>query len=787
MLPFKVSLCLRSDPGRRLRPMSQTQSRVRMDTNKKADSSTGQRVLPGINIKREVDNLLNIDHGVVSNDASTSQTSINRARDNLTLSLGHSLGLVSSPFISQLLQTIRLAAPPTTLGAYELEAGVTWKNAPPDLLPQYYGSSSIENMVQYAQSYLSQVPDGGEHFRSKRWLTPSVESHPYASGNPQPPANVQVEVPSEDLLATLIDGYFERVNILLPILHRPLFESQLRDNLHTQDEDFMRLVLMVCAVGARWCDDPRVLDDQCSSKLSAGHRWFRSAYKDGINAVPTNIMPSLTNVQFMVISVVFILGTSFHDTAWLFAAKVSTTFQALGVHRRKQSHTLADELIKRAFRQEFLLFGGAILYSIVFTTTGKPSAFQNFDIDVDDVMEIEDICWAPELDAPPPPLQGASSQFSALNHTYRLCIIIGQALQTVFAPVDVKAQIGLGSSQGEEWIVRNLNQQLNLWAASIPGNCKVTSPFSIKFDADGCNLRLPTPEHFTERPIPHLYLVVTLWTSYCYAVIYINRPFITSRAPEIAAASFHNCRQAARQCAQMIHTYYNIPTALPLQCSIPGIFSSGMILIIDLIVNSHTDHPGGGTTSHDSEYGAAVNERDLKICSAVLESLGNYCHMAGRLRDIMKEFQEFWRSRLSVQPTAVSKSIQLLQGTGGLESTGLYAQQPSSTSTLAWEQSIGHDPATNFPGPGCLEMGAPSLSLPQAQPDFNPFRIPNELQNFPSDAGLLSEEWMSDMTLGSAAYDLVSLPLEPGQADLPSDWNDTMEGVLRLGGGGFMP
>ncbi|CAE6443996.1 unnamed protein product, partial [Rhizoctonia solani] len=68
--------------------------------------------------------------------------------------------------------------------------------------------------------------------------------------------------------------------------------------------------------------------------------------------------------------------------------------------------------------------------------------------------------------------------------------------------------------------------------------------------------------------------------------------------------------------------------------------------------------------------------------------------------------------------------------------------------------------------------------------------VPSELQNLPHDSTLLSEEWMFNMddfmVAGGVVSDITSLPSEPGQVNLPSDWNDAMEYLFRLDEGGPM-
>lgn len=47
----------------------------------------------------------------------------------------------------------------------------------------------------------------------------------------------------------------------MPLLHRPTFERAIKEGLHLQDPKFGANVLLVCANGARFCDDPRVLSE----------------------------------------------------------------------------------------------------------------------------------------------------------------------------------------------------------------------------------------------------------------------------------------------------------------------------------------------------------------------------------------------------------------------------------------------------------------------------------------------------------------------------------------------
>jgi hypothetical protein len=100
-------------------------------------------------------------------------------------------------------------------------------------------------------------------------------------------APARLTFPPPDLLFKLIDAYFSQVNVLIPLLHRPSFERSVVSGTHLHDAGFGEVLLLVCAVGARYVDDERVLLDGVS-KHSAGWEWFRQVHtmQRSVFAVP---------------------------------------------------------------------------------------------------------------------------------------------------------------------------------------------------------------------------------------------------------------------------------------------------------------------------------------------------------------------------------------------------------------------------------------------------------------------------------------------------------------------
>jgi hypothetical protein len=146
--------------------------------------------------------------------------------------------------------------------------------------PRYHGQSSSEVLFRdasmfrngyHSDSLLSAVPT--THRRKEFWRPTMAEKMQLERDPWETEDGLSLELPPEDLLQTLSDAFFK--NTMMPIIHRPSFEKQLEQGLHRRNGMFLRVVLLVCANGARWYDDPRALDDRWPVPLSAGYRWFR--------------------------------------------------------------------------------------------------------------------------------------------------------------------------------------------------------------------------------------------------------------------------------------------------------------------------------------------------------------------------------------------------------------------------------------------------------------------------------------------------------------------------------
>ncbi|KIY51734.1 hypothetical protein FISHEDRAFT_36386 [Fistulina hepatica ATCC 64428] len=76
-----------------------------------------------------------------------------------------------------------------------------------------------------------------------------------------------------DLMDNLVRCYLSTTGYLLPFLHVPTFLKSYSDPQAWSEPGFAALVVSMCCLAARHCDDPRVRADPASG-LSAGAQWF---------------------------------------------------------------------------------------------------------------------------------------------------------------------------------------------------------------------------------------------------------------------------------------------------------------------------------------------------------------------------------------------------------------------------------------------------------------------------------------------------------------------------------
>ncbi|KAJ1311793.1 hypothetical protein OPQ81_010258 [Rhizoctonia solani] len=225
--------------------------------------------------------------------------------------------------------------------------------------------------------------------------------------------------PPDDLLASLVDLYFTRFNIILPLLHRPTFEAQLEQKLHWKDPSFAAVVLLVCANGSRFSDDTRVMPYYAedippeSREFDAGILFYRQVDVCSMGVFPVDV---LFEHQIMTLGAMYL--TIANPSAVLVTTGVGLRLSMQrGIHRNAwqgeantHNKTLNDEMWRRVFWCSYVL---DVLFS---TFYGRPTSV-----------------LTDQYDLPPPvPMEGEDFlAVTGFRHFTKLCEILTEITRTM--------------------------------------------------------------------------------------------------------------------------------------------------------------------------------------------------------------------------------------------------------------------------------------------------------------------------------------------------------------------
>ncbi|KAF8072284.1 fungal-specific transcription factor domain-containing protein [Lyophyllum atratum] len=563
---------------------------------------------------------------------------------------------------------------------------------------RFFGKSSGAMLVHAAMELKHEYTGGGDH--NERMILGSRRHEfwamrPWERAVNDVPKAVYV-FPDNDLMASLVDLYFEKSNFFLPLLHRPTFERSVSEGLHLRDDGFAANLLLVCSVGSRFSEDPRVLLDGVQSFHSAGWKWFHQVHK-----VKRSLLtpPSLYDLQFYCLSVMFLQGTSTPQWCWTMIGIGIRMAQDVGAHRRKfdkNNMTVEDELWKRAF---WIL---VTMDRIISSALGRPCAIQDEDFDVDLPVECDDEYWEhpdPSKRFKQPP--NKPSYITGYILLLKLNQVLTILLRTVYSINKSKITLGFIGKQWEQHIVAELDSALNKWVDSVPDY--------LRWDP-------------TREDIKFFEQSAWLYCTYYYIQILIHRTFIPSpRKPSpLAFPSLAICTNAARSCSHIvdIHCRRGLAAMPHIQMTT---FTAGIVLLL----NIWGGRRAGLSTDPNKEM------IDVHKCMQSLRRCEVRWPSAGRLWDIMYELASVGELPLpKASPPANNKRDR--DSDSPASTSTLSTNSPSNTGsdaprTIAGSRRVTRD--TNAPGkqPATSHVDSP-------QPQMMPFTLPlysDELGRFP--------------------------------------------------------
>ncbi|KAJ3735928.1 fungal-specific transcription factor domain-containing protein [Lentinula guzmanii] len=269
--------------------------------------------------------------------------------------------------------------------------------------------------------------------------------------------------PEKDLFDSLVVLYFEQVNYLYALLHRPTFEALVAEGIHYRDPQFANVVLLVVAIGSRFSTDPRVVLEGTGSWLSAGWKWFSQV---NLYNKSTMSIPRLFNLQAIVLYTIYIQDCPSQEEGWSLISAGLRLAQAIGAHRKKvysSKLTAIDEQWKRAFWCLYILDRQFSL------TLGRPCSLHDEDFDLDLPIDCDDEFWLQsnfEVSFKQPPAK--PSKIAFIIRFIEATFILSHALRTIYATSKSKAFLGYTGHGWEERLVADLDSRINSWEAQIP-------------------------------------------------------------------------------------------------------------------------------------------------------------------------------------------------------------------------------------------------------------------------------------------------------------------------------
>ncbi|KAF8834771.1 hypothetical protein BDN67DRAFT_914233 [Paxillus ammoniavirescens] len=566
---------------------------------------------------------------------------------------------------------------------------------------RFFGKSSGIMLIQKAID-LKKEYTGGEESRSDSFF--KTGSHGERFPWEDVTRNIketEYAFPDQDLGISLVDLYFVHMNCITPLLHRPSFERKIIRGDHLHDSSFGAVYLLVCAVGSRFSDDPRVFLEGVNSEHSAGWKYFQQ-----VQMVRKTLLgpPCLEDLQVYCLSVMFLQGTSAPQACWTMVGIGIRLAQDVGAHRRKaysSKLSVEGELWKRAF---WVL---VTLDRQMSSSLGRPCAIQDEDFDLDFPVECDDEYWEdpnPEQAFEQPP--GKPSTMSFFTSYLKLNHILAFALRTIYSINKSKVLLGFVGQQWEQHIVAELDSALNQWIDSVPAHLRwdptgdVKSPFFMQSSA--------------------------LYSSYYLVQISIHRPFIPSpRKPSpLSFPSLAICTNAARSCSHVIDIYkQRTRIAVPF-LQMPA-FTAGIVLLLNIWGGKQS----GLSTDPSKEMA------DVHKCMAVLKRCEKRWHTSGRLWDILCELATVGDLPLP-QPSPTGGTKRDRESDSPPATDHSASASPEGPRTIAGSRRIPRDVQPESQSKSKSKSQAPrQQSQPQQPQDVSPpFNLPlysNELGRLP--------------------------------------------------------
>ncbi|KAF8193968.1 fungal-specific transcription factor domain-containing protein [Mycena galopus ATCC 62051] len=407
--------------------------------------------------------------------------------------------------------------------------------------PGFRGRSSTAMLVKAAMSVKPSQPH-----KSPAAYTPRTSNRP--ENLSVVPHRLQA-FPSDPLMMSLISQYFANLNLLLPLLRRPLFLECIRQQLHLRHNGFAAVLLLVCALGSLYLTDVPTED-----RRRLAWKWYDEVELCGHSL---RQQPTYYDLQAYCLATTFLHFTSNPRFAWSVAGFGLRFAEDLGAHRQKPTaNTTKEELEKRTM---WILL---MLDIYISDPLGRPRALNRYDLDIVLPSDCDDDeYW--ELWGPGRQLKDRPWTMSFFNNLVGLTRIVHITHNALYCNV---VDRHAAETVDPKATIKQLDSALNTWFSQIPQH--------LAWD-----LALPDVLLGDQSAI--------FACIYYHARILIHRSTLTAvPIVPLDALARKMCTEAARACIGIADAQRRCRPDHPLLFSQNPVFTAGMALVVDLAGNT---------------------------------------------------------------------------------------------------------------------------------------------------------------------------------------------------------
>lgn len=282
-------------------------------------------------------------------------------------------------------------------------------------------------------------------------------------------------LPPYDLAVKLVKAFFDHVNSILPVIHRPSFQRDLENDVASTDPSFRGLLFAIYALGARSVDDPRIPTFTGGeihmfahsmatklSKYSAGAVYAQTAARANHDFLTGC---KLYDLQRHALIVLYLSTAVSPPTFWLMCGWGLRGAIDVGAHREKRKRwsdsPLEDQLRKRAMWL-MLYFDRSIASGL-----GRPVVCDADEVDLALPLDIDDDAldaWQARGASPPPSPSGKATPVAGFNAMVSLSSIMAKALKTVYHPHRSAQDVRKG--------IIEIDSAMNDWLNKLPSHLR---------------------------------------------------------------------------------------------------------------------------------------------------------------------------------------------------------------------------------------------------------------------------------------------------------------------------